>query len=275
MASRNPGPWIALLAAAVAGGALWFFWPRTAPAPAPVAEAPPVAATPTPMPEPPAPTYPVEQIPVDPILPAIELPALEASDAGFLDALAGVFAQSRDYLVGEFVIPRLVATIDNLPKRSLTRQIYVARPATGELHIADADGRQWLDAGNAARYDGAVEAFMRSDSRQLVSLYVQWYPLFERAWRELGESDRRFNDRLVEVVDHLLAAPEISGPIELRRDPNRPRWIYADPEREAASVGHKALLRLGPDHAARVKAKLREVRALLAGTPLQEPGNAL
>jgi hypothetical protein len=63
----------------------------------------------------------------------------------------------------------------------------------------------------------------------------------------------------------MLAAPEIAGPIELRRDPDRPRWIHADPQREAASVGHKAMWRLGPEHAAQVKAKLREIRALLAG----------
>ena len=34
---------------------------------------------------------------------------------------------------------------------------------------------------------------------------------------------------------------------------------------EAASVGHKAMWRLSPDQAQRVKARLRELRALVAG----------
>jgi hypothetical protein len=110
-----------------------------------------------------------------------------------------------------------------------------------------------------------VALFEAVDSRQLVSAYVRFYPLLQQAYRDLGVADRRFNDRLVEVIDHLLAAPSPDGPLELVRVPDKPRWAFADPRLEAASIGHKAMIRLGPDQAARVKAKLRELRGLLAG----------
>jgi hypothetical protein len=44
-----------------------------------------------------------------------------------------------------------------------------------------------------------------------------------------------FNDRLIEIMDHLLAAPEIEGPIELVQ----PKVLYrfADPELEKRSWG--------------------------------------
>jgi hypothetical protein len=40
-------------------------------------------------------------------------------------------------------------------------------------------------------------------------------------------------------------------------------WEYADPELESLSAGHKIMLRIGPGHAAAVKAKLSEIRAML------------
>jgi hypothetical protein len=266
----NLGPWIVLAALAAGGALVWFYYPRpqpvvaSAPAPAP---APGVAAPAVDAPLQPQDTYPVEQIPVLPEAAQVPLPPLADSDGAFLDAASAAFGgDAGRWLVGEFVVPRLVATIDNLPRRTLTRPVYAARPLAGELGVAEADGKLWLDAGNSARYDAAVAAFEQVDARRAVSLYVQWYPLFEAAYRDLGEPGTTFNDRLVAVIDHLLAAPDVAGPIELRRaDSGRPRLLFADPAREEASVGHKAMWRLGPDHAARVKAKLRELRALLAG----------
>ncbi|HKC44456.1 MAG TPA: DUF3014 domain-containing protein, partial [Burkholderiales bacterium] len=77
-----------------------------------------------------------------------------------------------------------------------------------------------------------------------------------------------FNDRLVEVIDHLLATPTVTGPIKLARP-----WVlyeYADPALESRSAGQKALIRMGPENAARLKAKLREIRQRVTGIALKE-----
>jgi hypothetical protein len=42
------------------------------------------------------------------------------------------------------------------------------------------------------------------------------------------------------------------------------RYEFADPELSALSSGQKALVRMGPENARRVKAKLRELRAAIA-----------
>jgi hypothetical protein len=44
-------------------------------------------------------------------------------------------------------------------------------------------------------------------------------------------------------------------------------WEYADPALEARSAGQKTLVRMGPDHTRRLKAKLREVRRQLTRSP--------
>ena len=95
----------------------------------------------------------------------------------------------------------------------------------------------------------------------MVATYTRHYPLFQEAYESLGHPPEYFNDRLIEVIDHLLAAPELRGPIALAR-PNV-QYEFADPALEARSAGQKALIRMGSDNPKIVKDKLRELRAEL------------
>jgi len=260
----NPGPLLAVAFLGVAGVLAWKYYPRPQPAPAPVLAAPASDATPG---EAPAAQHPIEAVPVLPAEAAEPLPALEDSDAAAWAALSALLegGDLAQWLLPTHLVQRLVTTIDALPRRDINRQAYAARPIAGGLAITEAAGARYLDATNFARYDAAVATFERIDARALVSAYVRFYPLFQQAWREIGPPGSQFNDRLVAVIDHLLSAPEPQGPIALVPAQGKPRWEFADPRMEQASIGHKALWRMGPDHAARVKAKLRQLRELLAG----------
>jgi type IV pilus biogenesis protein CpaD/CtpE len=63
---------------------------------------------------------------------------------------------------------------------------------------------------------------------------------------------------LIEVIDHLLAAPEPSEPVKLVQP--HILYLFADPAMEAASAGHKIMMRMGSANEAKVKAKLRQIR---------------
>ncbi len=91
-----------------------------------------------------------------------------------------------------------------------------------------------------------------------MNLYFQHYPQFQKAYDELGYRGRYFNDRLVQVIDHLLTAADVQAPVELQLSLGVYR--YADPALEELSSGRKTLLRMGPENAAATKAKLREIR---------------
>ena len=78
-----------------------------------------------------------------------------------------------------------------------------------------------------------------------------------------GSIGKYFNDRLVEAIDDLLKTPDVTGPIRLVRP--KVFFEYADPALEGRSAGQKLLIRMGPDNAAAIKAKLRELRAVVAG----------
>jgi hypothetical protein len=115
-----------------------------------------------------------------------------------------------------------------------------------------------LDPTNYERYRPLVQLFKSADTQQLVTIYTRYYPLFQEAYENLGHPPKYFNDRVIQVIDHLLATPDLKGPIALAQ-PNM-QFEYADPKIEALSAGQKAMIRMGSENSAAVKAKLRDLR---------------
>ena len=111
-------------------------------------------------------------------------------------------------------------------------------------------------------------------------LYARLYPLFQVAYEELGFPGKYFNDRLVAVIDHLLAAPEPQGPVAVRlvqvegQVPSLRHWVryeYVDPQLQALSAGQKIMVRAGLQNERRLKAVLAKVRASVAKVPATKP----
>jgi hypothetical protein len=262
---KGPGRWIAallVLAAAVATG-LWLAWQEQAgaPAPTPIEPLPAAAQAPGPAPQ----RHPIAA--VDPAVPppgAEPLPPLADSDASVLAALAQLLGleDPAQLFVPSHLVPRIVAAVDALPERRLARRILPLQPLPSRFQVQEQDGSTVVAADNSQRYERHVALFEAVDSDAAVAAYVHYYPLFQQAYRELGYPDAHFNDRLVAVIDHLLAAPA-PGPGQ-PLVPYKDGWAYADPALENASAGHRLLFRLSPDQRERVNAKLRELRAAIA-----------
>jgi hypothetical protein len=191
------------------------------------------------------------------------LPALDASDTALKRALAGRLGSAvAAFVRPEHIVRRLVVTIDNLPRAKAALEQRPVKPTPGELVTAGSDDAPTLAAANYARYEPFVAAVAAVDADTVVGLYRRYYPLFQQAYEELGYPQGDFNARLVAVIDDLLAAPEVHGPIRLVR----PKVLYefADKTLEARSAGQKLLIRMGPRNAAIVKGKLREIRERIA-----------
>ena len=242
------------VAAAAIAGAAWYFWPvpETAPAPA-------VATAPPPAPEPAKPPH-YAVPPPDPSEPPKPLPALDASDAALAQSLSGVFGAKAfaQFFRPESLVRRIVATVDNLPRRSYAQRLSPVAPVGGLLLTEGREEGLTLAPGNAARYSAWVKFVEALDAKRVVAVYVHFYPLFQQAYVELGYPDGYFNNRLVQVIDHLLEAPVVQGPVKLVVRRVLPE--FADPALESESAGRKILLRIGPENAAVVKAKLRVLR---------------
>jgi hypothetical protein len=104
-----------------------------------------------------------------------------------------------------------------------------------------------ISADNARRYATFVDLVEHTDTERVVELYVRFYPLFQRAYEDLGYPGRYFNDRVVEVIDSLLATAVTAEPIKVERlrvDGGSARdgglFVFADPTIEVRPAGRKA-----------------------------------
>ncbi len=256
-------PIVMVVAVVLAAALVWRGMHRIEPAIAPPA---PAAAEPA---APPAPATTAPRFPIDAAAPAAEaptsLPALADSDSALQSAMAGLFAAvplDRVFHL-QAIATRFVATIDNLPRPTVALSRMSVKPVDGALETAESGGTTLLRADNAARYSTDLRVMEQADTRQLVATYVRFYPLFQKAYEDLGYPNGYFNDRLVDVIDLLLATPDVPAPIALAQ----PKVLYefADPALEQRSAGQKMLIRMGPVNESRVKAKLRDIRHALTG----------
>ena len=192
------------------------------------------------------------------------LPALAESDPSLQDALAALFGSTifDQFFYPQDIVRHFVAAIDNLPRKTVAQRVIPIKPATSAFRTSGPEGSTIVGADNAARYGPYVRALEAVDSAKLVALYVRFYPLFQQAYAELGYPSRYFNDRVFEVIDHLLATPEVRGPIALVQP--KVLYEYADPALQDLSAGQKMLVRMGPENEAKVKAKLRELKKALS-----------
>ena len=253
-ASRIAAIIIALILVAAAGA--YFLWPAPPPPPPPPVK--------TAAPEPSGPKYPVAQ-------PAAPLPSLADSDPTVLDGLKGLLdpALVAKLLVPESLIRNFVATVDNLTRDQVAMRLSPVHGPGGMLKVAGKDDSLVIAGANAARYTPYVDALEKTDPAAMVALYVRLYPLFQQAYVDLGFPNGYFNDRLIEVIDHLLAAPDVKGPVKVVSP--HVMYEFADPDLESRSAGQKILIRMGPENEARVKAKLRAYRnELVAQTPAKK-----
>lgn len=254
-ASRRRLVWLigAVVAAAIVAGGWYWYAGRSRPA----AEPPPVHAV---APQPATENAPSIAHPM-PEGASAALPALNDSDPVVHDSLAGVFGREpiEKFLVPQNIVRHIVVTVDNLPRRKVAVELRPVKPTPGQTQTAVQGEFTTLSDANFERYAPLVHVVQGTDVKALAVVYRRLYPLFQQSYEDLGYPGKYFNDRLVEVIDQLLQTPEVPAPIPLVQP--KVFWEYADPTLENRPAGQKLLIRMGPQNARIMKAKLREFRA--------------
>lgn len=265
---KSKAIWIGLIVI-LAVAAIWFFTVSTAPEPADehpsVVDIPAESAA---VESPPPPEHPIgaaqpEEPPeVQEPLPQPEpLPPLDQSDPVIKAELVETLGEEpvENWLVTDEFINRVVATIDSLTSRQVAPVVLPVKPPEGEFRVTGPEENLSIAEENFSRYDPYVSLFAEADPEQLADLYRQYYPLFQSAYEDLGYPDGYLNDRLVDVIDHLLATPEPDAPPRLIKP--EAVYLYADEGLESLTAGQKLLIRIGPENRRIVQERLRELRA--------------
>jgi DUF3014 family protein len=260
---------VVVAAAVLAGG--WMLWRSRQAAPP---YAPPVATAPAaqaPVTVSPPASEPAIRHPINAAEMEVDAAAVPLDAA----ALAEVLGQKLvlQFLQTDGFATRFVATVDNLTRPHAAPRLWPVNPMPGRFTTDGSAGSERIAAANAQRYAPFVRFVEGVDSQRAATLYFRHYKLFQQAYVELGYPRGYFNDRLVDVIDHLLATPEVpmAPPVRLVEVkgsvPMERPWThyeFVDAGLEGMSAGQKLLVRLGPDQARRMKAKLAEFRRLVA-----------
>lgn len=262
--------WLGLLVAGL------YAWQRqSAPAPAAPASAP-QALAPAPDAVPAAPAASAIRFPIDTGASAPR-PAPNSGAAApnnLADALVDTLGRKAvlEFLNVDAFAHRVAATVDNLARAHAPARLWPVHPTAGRFATQQMGEGAVIGAENSRRYGLFVKWVDSLDMKGVAGLYRQLYPNFQSAYEALGYPGRYFNDRVVDVIDHLLETPSVDEPVAVKLadikgpiQPARP-WViveFADASLESRSAGQKLLLRMGPDHARTLKAKLRQLRSEL------------
>lgn len=244
----------------------WWFYDQPEP-PATSRVPPPTTVAP--------PAKPVIEHPVAPLAEELEaaapvldleqpLPKLQESDMPMAEILARLFADQKldRFFILEHFIERFVVMVDNLPRSQLPKTHRPIRQTPGTFLARGERDQLTIDPANYQRYTPLVNILAALDTKQTVAVYKRLYPLFQEAYENLGYPDAYFNDRLIEIIDHLLTAPQVVDPVYLIQP--KALYLFADPDMEELSAGRKILVRCGPENAIRIKSILRDYRKELA-----------
>ena len=216
--------------------------------------------------------------PVAPVAPPGELPPVKIPAAAQPLAADQIISAMTDFLGSKAALtffqltdfPRkFVATVDNLGRSHAPPVAWPISPTEGRFTVQTFDGATVISSDNGLRYTPLVLLLEKINAGLAMDLYVRMYPVLQQTYVDLGYPNRQFNDRLLQVINHLLATPiapqvmavqltEVKGPI-----PSVRPWVryeFADPALEALSSGQKIMLRVGSVNQNRLKARLSALR---------------
>ncbi|MGI2153856.1 DUF3014 domain-containing protein [Shewanella oncorhynchi] len=165
-------------------------------------------------------------------------------------------------LVQQDLVRQFVVFVDNLAQGELTRKVSPLKGPEKLFSVSEITNKVYLNPEGFHRYDAYVDSIAKMDEQSLITTYKQLTPLLEEAFTELGYSNAKFNDRMLQAIKMLLAAPIIEDPIELNSI--SVNYQFVDPNLEALPSAQKLLIRMGPENTRKLKVALRKIESQLS-----------
>lgn len=163
-------------------------------------------------------------------------------------------------LVDDGLLNRFVVFTDNLAQEELADNHQLLRQPTNKFRVYQQADKEWIDAASYRRYTVYSEALESISAEGLVNLYQDYKPEIQAIYDEISIGSD-FDDTLLAAIDHILDTPEIPVPVAVETE--SVMYQFADRQIENLSAPQKQLLRTGPENMRTIKAKLRDIAALL------------
>lgn len=197
-----------------------------------------------------------------------ELPPLEASDSVIRVVAGELSSQSAwaSWLVPDDLVRRFVGSVVSVSTGSRPASRLAFMKPDESFAVRGSQGDTVIDPASYRRYDRLTAVFAGLDPEGTARLYRRLHPLFEEVHRELGFEEGTFDDAMARAMGNVLAVEVPDGPLEVVRDETV--WDFRDPEIEGRSAVARQLVRMGPENARRIQAKVRELARALEIQPV-------
>jgi hypothetical protein len=195
--------------------------------------------------------------------PARPLPPLGQMDT-FLRAMIGALSshpQIARWLASDDLIRQMADAIDKVSRGQAPR-VAVLRPDE-DFAVVGSRSQMTIDPASYARYDRLAAAMSSLHPSAVTDAYRTIQPRLDEAYRALGRSENTVDEAVQIALQVLLATPDVRGPIRIVHGKGA-TYAFADPKLEALAPVQKQLIRMGPENAAAIHARLREIADQLA-----------
>ena len=190
----------------------------------------------------------------------VTLPNLANSDKFVFEAINVLLNNPSlaKQFYAEKIIRDIVVTAINLSQDRVPVKDMPFKPATGNFLTYRLGDQLVISPDNKLRYLKYIKIAEAVNTKQLVDLYIELYPLLQQQYKELGYPHKIFNDLLIDTIDDLLDAPDVKDPINLVQ----PIYFYQfeNADLEELSVGQKIMIRLGIKNEWLIKSKLTGIK---------------
>jgi len=191
------------------------------------------------------------------------LPPLGQMDT-FLRALLGTLSAHPDFvrwLATDNLIRQMANVVDRISRGlSPAPEVALLRPQ-GAFEVTRG-GAPTITPASFRRYDGLASIVESLDAKSIVQAYHTIQPRLDEAYRALGRTEGGVDHAIDVALQMLIDTPIPAEPLRVTTGKGA-TYAYADGQYERLQPVQKQLLRMGPDNARRIQARLREIQTTL------------
>jgi hypothetical protein len=200
--------------------------------------------------------------------PAPQPPPIEGTDPIVRAAVAELSSHPTlgSWLISDGLVRRFVAAVEAVAGGYSPRESVAFLRPDAPFLVRESEGRLVIARSSYHRYDLVTQVFTSIDNQGAATLYRQLKPAIDAAHREIAWFSDDFDSRLDEAIEHLLEVEIPADEIEV--EAGLVTYTFGDAAFEQLTDAQRQLLRLGPDNARRIQAKLRELQKALTAAPI-------
>ncbi len=194
----------------------------------------------------------------------LDLPELGNSDNALRSAMINVSPDLLTWMQFRHLIKSYIVFINDLSQKQLNYKNYKFLTLTQKFSVGQDAMGLYIASASYVRYESIVRAIDAIKTEQAMVVYQRFKPLFQLVFEDFAYPKTiHLEDIFVKAAAGMVAAPVIEGRIGLKV--KGAIYQFEDEKLESLPAVEKLMIRMGPENARILQAKLRELLQAVSG----------